>query len=116
MKPAECRARARHGGSRSHTHVCFSHGAPLHAAAQHKPTVNQVTDDMLIKISDFGLSRTKKGTTVINSIHIAGSPGWMAPEVRGGIDIGNSGGDREEWYGYREQRYGYREQRYGYRE
>jgi serine/threonine protein kinase len=76
--------------------VCFSHGAPLHAATQHKPTVNQVTDDMLIKISDFGLSRTKKGTTVINSIHIAGSPGWMAPEVRGGIDIGNSGGDREE--------------------
>jgi hypothetical protein len=40
-----------------------------------------VTEDFAIKISDFGLSRTKRGTTVINSMHIAGSPGWMAPEV-----------------------------------
>ena len=40
-----------------------------------------VTEDYGIKISDFGLSRTKRGTTVINSMHIAGSPGWMAPEV-----------------------------------
>ncbi len=32
--------RGTHAGSRSHTHVCFSHGAPLHAAAQHTPTVN----------------------------------------------------------------------------
>jgi serine/threonine protein kinase len=34
-----------------------------------------------VKISDFGLSRIRTASTVMKSVHIAGSPAWMAPEA-----------------------------------
>jgi serine/threonine protein kinase len=40
-----------------------------------------LTDDLTVRLADFGLSRIRSDSTVMLSDHIAGSPAWMAPEA-----------------------------------
>jgi tRNA A-37 threonylcarbamoyl transferase component Bud32 len=40
-----------------------------------------LTEDLSVKLADFGLSRSRSESTVMQSNMIAGSPPWMAPEA-----------------------------------
>src|SRR5262249_7167818 len=52
-----------------------------------KPSNVLVTEDGPAKLSDFGISRANYGeTTLTHSIEIAGTPGYLAPEVAHGSD------------------------------
>jgi serine/threonine protein kinase len=40
-----------------------------------------LTDDLTVKLADFGLSRNRSDSTVMQSKQMGGSPAWMAPEA-----------------------------------
>ncbi|GAA4545741.1 serine/threonine-protein kinase [Amycolatopsis samaneae] len=52
-----------------------------------KPSNVLVTEDGRAKLTDFGISRANYGdTTLAHSVEIAGTPGYLAPEVADGAD------------------------------
>lgn len=53
------------------------------------------SSDLDVRLCDFGMARTKEHTN-IHTHHIAGSPGWMAPEVLRGDDFN----DRSDVFSY----------------
>ena len=61
-----------------------------------QPVPSAIPPSMLdVRLCDFGMARTKEHTN-IHTQHIAGSPGWMAPEVLRGDDFN----DRSDVYSF----------------